>query len=263
MLITKRQFQNLPRQYKKLIVSGDPDYLVGECDAAQIEFRCAADLCDDSVASVEIATDVDVHAITAATLRVSRQEAKSRTFMPLYAGMGKTNAEKAYCKFFKEKYNGISQEQGRWALSVSVDKQLRTRYGMIFRWPQAKLDHRGEVSFKTEIFNFAIQGMATAEIIPIALVHAWHRLRGMKSVIINTIHDSIVSKVHRSEVDTWKQVVKQSLTTDVFSYLQEVYNYSFTVPLGVGIKVAEHWGKADIEEKWNVFPDGSETYKVE
>lgn len=82
------QFQNVPRQYKKLFWSGDEDYLLGEADGAQLEFRVAVDLCRDSLGWQEIADGVDVHSITAEEMTkagepTSRQDAKARTFRPL------------------------------------------------------------------------------------------------------------------------------------------------------------------------------------
>ena len=98
----RAQFQNLPREYKKLFDSGHPDYLLCEADGAQLEFRVAADLGKDRVAYQEIVDGVDIHAITAEELynagepemletddpKERRQRAKSRSFRPLtYSGL--------------------------------------------------------------------------------------------------------------------------------------------------------------------------------
>lgn len=82
------QLQNIPRAYKRLFWSGDEDYLVGDADGSQLEFRVAADLGNDPVARFDIENGTDIHSITAATLTAAgepttRQEAKSRTFRPL------------------------------------------------------------------------------------------------------------------------------------------------------------------------------------
>lgn len=83
------QLQNLPREYKKLFCAHEEDYLVGEADGAQLEFRVAAELGADSVATEEIADGVDVHSVTAQVLTdagepTSRQDAKASTFAPLF-----------------------------------------------------------------------------------------------------------------------------------------------------------------------------------
>lgn len=102
--------------------------------------------------------------------------------------------------------------------------------------------------------------MATAEIIPIALVFFWHRTRGTGITILNTIHDSIVAKVHKDAVELYKRTSVQAFTHDVYQFLRKFYNYSFVVPLGCGIKVSRYWGQADKEMSFDVFPDGTEIY---
>lgn len=80
-------------------------------------------------------------------------------------------------------------------------------------------------------------------------------------IIWNTIHDSIASRVHREDVEKYKEVSKRAFTRDVYNYMSNVYNFEFCLPLGVGVKVGEHWGEAEVEEIWEVSPDGNETYK--
>lgn len=276
------QLQNLPRQYKRLFWSGSDDYLVGEADGAQLEFRVAADLGHDQVAYDVIANDGDVHTDTATVFvdwgkdhpenphpdfigkdyKSGRQPAKSQTFKPLYGGKGSHPAEVEYCEFFKNKYKGVADTQYNWSLEVLNNKELRTPYGMRFYWPDTVMKKGGYITNSTQIYNYPVQGFATAEIIPIALVHFWHRTAGMRIVAFTTIHDSIGSRVHKDEVEAYKEISKQSLTTDVFTFLRDVYNYEFKVPLGVGIKVSRNWGASDLEEIWNVFPDGKETHKT-
>jgi len=260
------QFQNMPRQYKGLFWAGDEDYLIGECDGAQLEFRVAAELGHDGTAYDEIVTGADVHAQTAAELTAageptSRQDAKSRTFSPLYGGMGKTPAEKAYSKYFKEHYAGISKTQHEWALKVADKKYLTTPYGMVYYWPKASINRFGYVSHSTEIYNFPVQGLATAEIIPIAAVCFWHRSEGTGITVLNTIHDSLVNKVHKDATELFEELSKQCLTLDVYQYLRDIYNYEFTVPLGVGIKLARNWSDTKKEVIYQVFPNGKEERK--
>lgn len=269
------QLQNLPRQYKRLFTAHDEDYLVGEADGAQLEFRVAAEMGKDEVATQEIIDGADIHSVTSQvmidnghpefnglTVKEGRQAAKSRTFAPMYGGMGQHPAEQEYAKFFKEKYNGISGTQRNWTLDVLSKGWFTTPYGMRFYWPGTKMSRSGYIENTTAISNYPIQGFATGEIIPIALVHFWHRTRNHRITIFNTIHDSIVSRVHKDEIETYEQLSKQCLTTDVYRFLESVYNYSFTVPLGVGVKVAKNWGASKTEKVWSVFPSGEETFKI-
>ena len=259
------QFQNMPRQYKSLFCSGEEDWLISNADGAQLEFRVAADLGHDEVALKEIEGGVDIHSFTAQVLTeagepTTRQDAKASTFKPLYGGGRGSPAIEEYCNFFKDKYRGISSTQHSWTLQVLNDKYLTTPYGMMFFWPQVEM-RKGYITHTTEIYNLPVQGFATGEIIPIALVHFWHRIKGKRILILNTIHDSIISKVHKDVVEEYEEIAKVALTYDVYRFLHEVYGYDFKVPLGVGIKTGKHWDESKVEKIWSVWPDGRESYK--
>lgn len=255
------QFQNMPREYKRLFTAREAGYVIAECDGAQLEFRVAGDLGRDRVAYEDITGKVDVHSYTAKVLTdagepTSRQDAKRMTFKPLFGGQSGTKAEVEYIKFFTNKYDGIAQTQRTWALTVLDQKYLRTPHGMMFFWPDTKMTRSGYIVNTTSIYNYPIQNLATAEIIPIALIYFWHRSRGMKLNILNTIHDSIIAKVHEDSVYLFNELAKQCLTTDVFNYLSKVYGYDFQIPLGVGIKCDKHWGQGKEELIYDVWPDG-------
>lgn len=261
------QMQNIPRSYKRLFWSGDENLLIGEADGAQLEFRVAAALGNDAVAIDEIDRGVDVHSVTAKVLTdagepTDRQAAKSRTFSPLYGGKGSTDAERAYCEFFREKYKGISETQRSWALEVLQSKKLDTPYGLRFYWPEASLNHKtGYISHTTEIYNFPVQGLATGEIIPISLVHFWYLTEGTGIRIINTIHDSVISTVPIDQTEEYERLSKICFTEAVFGYLLRNYGFDFKCSLGCGIKVSRNWGAAPVEIIYSVAPDGASTRK--
>lgn len=270
------QIQNMPRQYKKFFTSHDEDWVVLEADGAGMEFRTAAILGNDKQAESDIVNGADVHAFTRDTMnaayekhsidiQIDRQEAKSSTFTPLFWGMGKDEAEAEYAKAFKEKYWGIYTTQKDWVLEVAATKQLVSPYGMIFYWPNVKMYRSGYVSNSTEIVNIPIQGLATAEIIPVALVHFWHRVRHLPVKIFNTVHDSIVSRVHKDCLDEAKRLSKIAMTTDVYNFFREVYKFEgwTGTPLGVGMKWGRSWGVGKREEIYDVWISGEERLTVE
>jgi hypothetical protein len=98
----------------------------------------------------------------------------------------------------------------------------------------------GYVKYSTEIFNLPISGFATGEIIPIALVFFWHRVRGTRVEVFNTIHDSIVVRQPEEDVERTTAIAKQAMTHDVYKFLEQVYRYTFQVPLGFGAKTAKN-----------------------
>lgn len=270
------QMQNLPRPYKKLFVAHDDDYEVLEADGAGMEFRVAVLLGHDEQGAEDIVNGADIHGYTRDIInqynednnleeRIDRQGAKSETFTPLFWGRGTTPATQDYAIAFAKKYHGIRSEQEAWVMAVADRKFLETPYGMRFYWPDAKMKRSGWVEYTNQIVNAPIQGLATAEIIPVALVHFWHRIKGLPITIFNTVHDSIVSRVHKDYLDEAKELSKVSMTTDVYNFFNEVYRYKLwdKVPLGVGLKHGKAWGVSDKEEIYEVWQNGRERYTVE
>lgn len=255
------QMQNIPREFKRLFWSGEEEWLVVEFDSAQLEFRVAVDMGRDKVGLHEIESGVDIHSFTSKVLTdagepTDRQNSKQYTFKPLYGGGRGTPAVEAYCEFFKGKYVGISGTQRGWALKCADQKQFTTPYGMKFFFPDTKVQGSGYITNSTSIYNFPVQGFATGEIIPIALVYFWHRTRGLPVKIMATIHDSIACKIRPDVVDEVTEIAKQALTLDVYEFLERVYKYRFKVPLGLGRKVSKHWSDTKEEAKWNIWPTG-------
>ena len=264
----KVQFQNIPREYKSLFRARSPGWLVGEADGAQLEFRVAAHLGRDPQALRDIRNNVDVHKNTAAALlslsiheitKEQRQDAKPETFRPLYGSNGQTPEQKRYAEFFHDRYSAIYATQTQWTWDVLKTKELITEWGMRFYWPDTELlqyrNGRTYITNTTSIFNYPVQSFATAEIIPISLVYLWHRSHnlGVSLFIVNTVHDSVIAELPESEQSWWKALSYQAFTHDTYEYLEKVYKVKFTVPLGVEVKVGEHWGEGE-GEKWDVEP---------
>jgi len=274
------QLQNIPREYKRMFTAHDPDYVVMELDGAGQEFRCGVEMSQDKQGILDIDNGEDVHAFTAYTMivnkdpafkhwdaenpkdiKAARQLAKPQTFQPMYGGQGNTPAQKAYAAAWREKYPDMFKMQTEWTLIVAEQKKLTTPYGLHFYWPHAIMYNSGYVKHSTEIFNFPIQGFATGEIIPIALIYFWHRTKGMPVELFNTVHDSLIVRARMDVVEDVKMIGKQALTTDVYHFLRTVYNYEWrNVPLGAGVKVSRHWGVAEVEELFEIYPDGRERY---
>lgn len=271
------QLQNLPRQFKYLFTTHDEDGEVWAFDMAQLEFRVAAELGHDDVATQEIRDGVDIHTFTGDVLtangqpgfaemdvKTRRQASKPQTFQPLYWGRGTTEAQNAYALFFWDKYDDIYAEQSRWVAEAANKKWFTSPYGMRFYFPQAKMSSSGWVAGSNQIVNYPIQGLATGEMVPIALVHFWHRTRDWPVWLFNTVHDSIVFRTKKMDKDAQqelKEIVVQSSTHDVFRFLNEVYHFEFTVPLGVSLQIGKAWDVSDKEFIWNVTPSGEVSYK--
>jgi len=267
----KVQIQNIARDLKKLFKARHPGWLVGEADGAQLEFRVAAHLGRDPVALADIRNPkFDAHYQTAEIIlkkirelitKDERSDVKPFTFKPLYGGMSGTAEEKAYYRFFQEKYNGIYTVQEGWSYKVLRDKKLVTECGLIFYWPDTKLEvgprgGKGYIKNRTSIFNYPVQSLATAEIIPIALVYTWHYFKslGLKGFLVNTVHDSVIAEIPPEEEEIFREICEYCFTSLVFAFLDRVYSIRFTVPLGTETKVGTHWSKGS-ERKYDLDPD--------
>lgn len=245
------QFQNFPRKYKPLFKARKKGWLVGEADGSQLEFRVAAFLGQCRVATQEIINSVDVHKQTAMVINdvsienvtgAMRTDAKKDTFKPLYGGQTGTPEQMKYYEWFREHYEGIGKVQQQWKDDAVISKQVKLPHGFIFYFPNASLNASGYVQGSTNICNYPVQHFATAEIIPIAIVHLWHFMKELESFIVNTIHDSVVSELHPDECDLYRDYALEAFTTFVYRYLLLVYGVRFNVPLGIGCKIGEHWG---------------------
>lgn len=253
-LVDKIQLQNLDRNFKKFFRARNRDWLVGEIDGAQLEFRIAVHLGRDRVGLKNIRTKgFDIHALTASKLGVDRQSAKPSTFKPLYGGAGGSTAEMEYFEAFKATYKGISTTQRKWVLKALQDKKIKTEYGLTFYFPFCTLKSSGWITNTTNIYNYPVQGFATAEIIPLALVCAWHRMANWNSFLVNTVHDSIIAELDPSEVGQWHELAKQCFITDTYRLLDSLYSIRLTVPLGAGVMVSSHWGDKEAKDSEVVY----------
>ena len=243
--------QNMPRggtfPVKKVFISRWKGGEILEADFAQLEFRAAAYLSQDKVAMEEVATGFDVHAYTAKIISdagqpTSRQEAKAHTFAPLYgaSGFGRTKAEARYYEHFTQKYSGIAEWHKKLARSALDNQKISTPSGREFSFPDVSRNRSGRISHFTQIKNYPVQSFATADIVPLALLHIDNLLEPMHSCIVNTVHDSIVIDVHPQErqsvIDTIDKTNKA-----LSGIISMRWGIQFNVPLLLEAKIGNNW----------------------
>jgi DNA polymerase I-like protein with 3'-5' exonuclease and polymerase domains len=85
-----------------------------------------------------------------------------------------------------------------------------------------------------------VQSFATADIVPVALLHIDKLLDGMLSCVVNTVHDSIVIDVHPDEerrvinlIDETNRVLPELITIR--------WGLVFNVPLELEAKIGPNW----------------------
>lgn len=243
--------QNMPRggtfPVKRVFKSRFTGGKIMEADFAQLEFRVAGFLSQDDVAIKEVSEGFDVHSYTAKVISeagqtISRQEAKAHTFAPLYGatGFGRTPAEAAYYEQFTDKYRGIGQWHQRLATEVLSHRKITTPSGRQFAFPNVKRRRNGTITDFTAVKNYPVQSFATADIVPVVLIELNKRLQGMESMLVNSVHDSVVIDVHPEEE---AQVI--SLICDINSELKSLiydkFQINFNVPLLLEAKMGVNW----------------------
>jgi len=276
------QFQNTPRGFKKLFRAKRKGFKIAEPDGSGLEFRIAVFLGDDAQGRADIEDRTfDPHRFTASVINNAtidevkanekasgeknvdswRQLAKPDTFKPLYGGTKGTPEQERYYAAFRLRYPGIAAAQESWVDSALLHKYLITPWGLVYYFPTARRSESGYVNVTSTVYNYPIQALATAEIIPIALVYLWHRIRECKLeehvFIVNTVHDSAPCEVREGKEPEFIDLAKQTFTLDVYNYLDRVYGLDFNVPLGIGLKIGTHWGTGT-EMAFNIYKDGRE-----
>ena len=239
-------FQNQPRgntfPIRKVITSRFTGGSIVEIDFSQLEFRAAVFLAQDKQGMKDIEDGVDVHQFTADTIGVSRQDAKAHTFKPLYGGMSGTEDEKRYYKAFLDKYKDIAKWHEELQSTAIQYKKIKTPSGREYAFPYAQRMAWGGSSYSTQIKNYPVQGFATADIVPIACINVYKLMREhkVKSLMINTVHDSIVVDVHPDEHEQMITLLNQG-TANVVPSLHKYYDIDFNIPLDTETKSGSNW----------------------
>ena len=244
--------QNMPRAktfpIKKVFRSRWPNGKIIEADFAQLEFRAAAFLGNDATAIKEIETGFDVHrytadVITKAGQSITRQEAKAHTFAPLFGatGFGRTNAEAAYYRQFTQKYKGIAHWHTILANEVMATGIVTTPTGRQFAFPDTKRQQGGGVTHFTAIKNYPVQSIST-DIVQLMLLAVEDNMRSknLQSMIVNSVHDSVVIDTHPDEEEEVKQCISDTEQQLRAMFLTK-FEVDFTVPLAMDCKIGSNW----------------------
>ena len=266
------QFQNMPRAFKRCFKAPE-GYKIVEVDAMQLEFRVAAFCGNDPQAREDIADpDFDAHIFSASKIygkdyvyllkgyrannpqiKKLRQAAKPHTFKPLYGGKRGTPGEEAYYAEFARRYSALAATQENWLGEVMREGELVTPWGMRFRWdtytkPNGMvMDKRTHKPVAPQVCNYPVQNLATAEIVPIAIVALYKRCKedGLDVKFVNTVHDSIICyvKYDKRTMSLFRSAAEWAFTTAVYEHLSLFYGLEFDVPFGVEMVIGDHWGE--------------------
>ena len=205
-----------------------------------MEFRVAGFLAQDKQVYRDVSEGTDVHSYTASVIGCDRQTAKGHTFKPLYGGTTGTENQQKYYRAFKEKYSDITKWHDVLQRDAVDKKAIVLPSGRKYCFPDTQWTRWGTATNRTAICNYPVQGFATADILPCCLVDLEKRLKPFKSLICNTVHDSIVIDCHPDEEMHVLTILRVSMM-GVADDLEKRYKIKYLMPVGIEIKKGENW----------------------
>ena len=248
-------FQNQPRgntfPVRAVVVSRFEGGKILQADYSQLEFRVAAQLSGDEVMKKDILDGSDVHKYTASIIfdkdekdvtKDERTMAKAHTFKPLYGGTHGTPNEMAYYRDFMDKYPRLAKWHEDLQAEAITEGSVTLYTGQQFAFPGTERLASGAASNAPAIKNYPVQGLAGGCIMPLALIRLQSAFskKGIKSLIINTVHDSVVIDVYPGEEDIVSKLAHRAMS-DVTSTFESYYDVKWDVPFGVDLEMGYNW----------------------
>lgn len=212
-----------------------------------------------------------------------RKKVKSFSFLIQYGGgAGAMSAQsgmpKEACQQFIDNFYTMYPDVAKWQAEVAAEVKAsrkptakRTKGGLpsgrgeyksitgrVYKFYEydapSWIQKRGTLtSFSpTQMKNYPVQGFATGDIVPEVLGRVYRRFKQDKylaknSLLINTIHDSILVDSREDAVPRAVQTLKEVME-DGPIWLRERFGIDFNLPLKVDIEVGPHWGCMDTIE---------------
>lgn len=253
---TEPNLQNIPiktdfsNRIRGAFVPKDPEDFILSADYSQVELRLLAHYSKDETLTNAFLNDIDIHSVTASKIfgvgieevtKEQRRKAKTVNFGIVYGqtryGLAQTldispyEAQELINKYF-ETYPKISQYINSTLEFAQSNGYVETLYGRK-RYLGVQLNSRNakirEFAQRAAI-NAPLQGTG-ADIIKIAMVDFYNKLKNYKSKIILQIHDELVLEVKKDELEDIKKLVVESMEL----------NQPLSVPLKVEVAFGKTW----------------------
>ena len=222
-----------------------------QIDAAQLEWRVAAFLSNDEVAIKEINDGIDFHTENQKTFSLpSRLIAKIYLFRTIFRGSGWAFAndpdfsgvsndpdywDQVNEKFYN-KYKGLDRWHTKLGQLVASGKPIVSPFGREWLIP---LRENGTIPW-TVLSNYPVQGTA-ADLMMIGRISLFNRMKklSMKSLLVSTVHDSIVLDCPKSEV---KEVSRLTISVfnDIPKNVKKLFGITLPIPFPGEVKVGHN-----------------------
>jgi DNA polymerase-1 len=236
-----------------------------DADLSALEWRVGAELSQDEVMIREIIDGVDIHTANAIAIfgdSKFRQESKTVSFRSLYGGsayaffmdsrMPKMPLEKweEISDAFYSKYKGLKQWQDYNYKEVCVHGEYQSFTGRIYKFKKVRKKDGVWLYPKPAVCNYIVQGTATGDIVPLAMIIIRNRLirEGLYDdvKIVMQVHDSIVLDSPVKFVDRTAHICLDTFN-NLPTYIEQYWEYPWTVPMTGEVKIGNSWGDM---KKW-------------
>lgn len=249
--------QNIPirsemgRRIRQAFIAPE-GYVILSADYSQIELRILAHITGDEVLRQAFLQGLDIHAKTAAEIfgiplsevtENHRRVAKTINFGIMY-GMGphklsqelkiKRDVAKLYIDNYLSTYAHVRKYMDSVSLRAEQEGCVTTMLGRRRSIPEIRSSNFNEREAGRRIaINTPIQGTA-ADIIKMAMVRIFGRIRNLKSRMIIQVHDELVFEAAHDEIETLTELVRDEME----------HAYRLDVPIKVDIGTGKNWAEA-------------------
>ncbi len=230
--------QNIPirtdkgREVRKAFIARDENHVLLSADYSQIELRIIASIANEEAMIDAFKQGIDIHTATAARVYgiavnevtpEQRRNAKAVNFGIIYGqsafglsqslGIPRKEAAAIIDEYWKQ-YPNIKSY-----MSVTINEAKENGYVKTIMGRRRYLRDINSANFTVRGFaernaiNAPIQGSA-ADMIKVAMINIHKRMQqagNLQSKMILQVHDELLFDVHKSEVETMKQLVKEEM----------------------------------------------------
>ncbi len=256
---TEPNLQNIPvrtelgSQMRRFFVAPEGRVLC-DADYSQIELRVLAHMSDDPAMIEAFHSGADIHTATAAQVfgvpveevtSVMRSGAKAVNFGIVY-GIGPFSLAKdigvsfgeakQYIENYLARYSGVKEYMSRVVSQAQEKGYVETALGRRRYLPELNSSNHQLRSFGERVArNAPIQGTA-ADIIKIAMVRVWNRLREerLDARLILQIHDELIVEASQTDAERASQILTQEMEKA----------FEMKVPLPADVHIGKDWYEA-------------------
>ncbi len=246
--------QNIPirseigKKVRESFIAED-GFLLGSFDYSQIELRILAHFSKDERLIKAFREGKDIHRETASSIfgvppdkvtKSLRRKAKTINYGIIYGmsphglakelGISDGEAKKYIDRYF-ERFSGV-----RKFIDETIEKAKKNGYVETILGRKRYVPELNSKNYNTRklgeriAINSPIQGSG-ADIIKIAMVNVWRKLRDKKSRIVLQIHDELLVEIKEEEANEVKEMVKREMENTL----------SLDVPIIVDAGIGKNW----------------------